>query len=512
MTVAENNKRIAKNTSLLYIRMIVVMCIQLYTSRVILNALGISDYGLYNVIGGLVVMFSSLNMSLGSSTSRFFTVELAKDDTSALNKVFSTAMAIHITMAFIVFILAETIGLWFFYEKMVIPPDRISASMWVFQLSVVSSMFSITQVPYNAAIIAHERMNIIAYVGIGEAISKLLIAYLISFSPIDKLIIYAILIFMVQLTVMMTYRFYCIKHFRETNFNFQRDGSLYKSMLSYSLYDTVGCMAVMAQGQGLNMVLNVFCGTVVNAARAISYQIQAAVSQFASNFMAAVNPQIIKYYTQGNMKDMMQLVRRASIFSFAVLYMIILPVSLEIDYLLEIWLGEYPPYTTSFVVIILINELLNAFRRPRITIFHASGHIKLSNIITGGILFLALPLGYILMKLGYPPTFVFWGMLFTTILADFTNMILLKRYIDYSVIDFWKNVHLRCLFIIASVSFVPILIHNAFDYSFLRLGLVSLSSLISSIFIIWHFVMDENERNKIILLLKNKLYVEKIAK
>lgn len=512
MTVAENNKRIAKNTSLLYIRMIVVMCIQLYTSRVILNALGISDYGLYNVIGGLVVMFSSLNMSLGSSTSRFFTVELAKDDTSALNKVFSTAMAIHITMAFIVFILAETIGLWFFYEKMVIPPDRISASMWVFQLSVVSSMFSITQVPYNAAIIAHERMNIIAYVGIGEAISKLLIAYLISFSPIDKLIIYAILIFMVQLTVMMTYRFYCIKHFRETTFNFQRDGSLYKSMLSYSLYDTVGCMAVMAQGQGLNMVLNVFCGTVVNAARAISYQIQAAVSQFASNFMAAVNPQIIKYYTQGNMKDMMQLVRRASIFSFAVMYMIILPVSLEIDYLLEIWLGEYPPYTTSFVVIILINELLNAFRRPRITIFHASGHIKLSNIITGGILFLALPLGYILMKLGYPPTFVFGGMLFTTILADFTNMILLKRYIDYSMIEFWKNVHLRCLFIIASVSLVPILIHNAFDFSFLRLSIVSLSSLISSIFIIWYFVIDENERNKIILLLKNKLYVEKIAK
>lgn len=506
MTVAENNKRIAKNTSLLYIRMIVVMCIQLYTSRVILNALGISDYGLYNVIGGLVVMFSSLNMSLGSSTSRFFTVELAKDDKSALNKVFSTAMAIHITMAFIVFILAETIGLWFFYEKMVIPPDRISASMWVFQLSLVSSMFSITQVPYNAAIIAHERMNIIAYVGIGEAISKLLIAYLISFSPIDKLIIYALLIFMVQLTVMMTYRFYCTKHFSETNFKFQRDSSLYKSMLSYSLYDTVGCMSVMAQGQGLNMVLNVFCGTVVNAARAISYQIQAAVSQFASNFMTAVNPQIIKYYTQGNMKDMMQLVRRASIFSFAVLYMIILPVSLEIDYLLELWLGEYPPYTSSFVVIILINELLNAFRKPRITIFHACGHIKLSNIITGGILCLALPLGYILMKLGYPPTSVFWGMLLTTILADFTNMILLKRYINYSMIDFWKNVHLRCLFISISVSIFPYWMHSTFNASFLRLCLVSLFSLISTLFVTYFFFMNRQDRVKAFNMLKTKIY------
>ena len=505
MTVAENNRRIAKNTSLLYIRMIVVMCVQLYTSRVILHALGISDYGLYNVIGGLVIMFSSLNMSLGSSTSRFFTVELAKGDKSTLNKVFSTAMTIHVTMALVVLFLAETIGVWFFHEKMVIPPDRITAAMWVFQLSVISSLFTITQVPYNAAIIAHERMGVIAYVGMGEAVSKLLIAYFISYSPIDKLIFYAILIFIVQFTVMMTYRFYSIKHFHETKFRFQKDYNLYKNMLSYSLYDTVGCMSVMAQGQGLNMVLNVFCGTVVNAARAISYQVQAAVSQFANNFMTAVNPQIIKYYTLGQTKDMMLLVRRASIFSFAVLYMIILPVSLEIDYLLELWLGEYPPYTTSFVVVILINELLNAFRRPRITIFHASGHIRLSNIITGGILCLALPLGYILMKLGYQPTSVFWGMLFTTILSDFSNMFLLKRYINYSMKDFWKNVHLRCFLIVVATGIVPLCIHEAFNESILRLLFVSLSSLISTIVVAFYFMMNQMERENIFNFFKKKI-------
>jgi len=505
MTVAENNRRIAKNTSLLYVRMIVVMCVQLYTSRVILHALGISDYGLYNVIGGLVIMFSSLNMSLGSSTSRFFTVELARGDNSTLNKVFSTAMTIHITMALVVLFLAETIGVWFFHEKMVIPPNRITAAMWVFQLSVVSSLFTITQVPYNAAIIAHERMGIIAYVGMGEAVSKLLIAYSILYSPIDKLIFYAILIFIVQFTIMMTYRFYCIKHFNETKFRFQKDYNLYKNMLSYSLYDTVGCMSVMAQGQGLNMVLNVFCGTVVNAARAISYQVQAAVSQFANNFMTAVNPQIIKYYTLGQTKDMMSLVRRASIFSFAVLYMIILPVSLEIDYLLKLWLGEYPPYTTSFVVVILINELLNVFRRPRITIFHATGHIKLSNIITGGILCLALPFGYILMKLDYPPTSVFWGMLFTTIMADFTNMFLLKRYINYSMKDFWKNVHLRCFLIVVAIGIAPFGIHESFNESFLRLCFVSLSSLISTIVVAFYFLMNHMEREKIFNFIKKKI-------
>lgn len=505
MSVSDNNKRIAKNTSLLYVRMAVVMCVQLYTSRVILNALGASDYGIYGVVGGLVVLFSSLNGSLGSSTSRFFTVELGRNDYVQLKKVFSTAVAIHLTMALIVLVLAETIGLWFLSEKMVIPDDRMTAAFVVFQLSVVSSLISVTQVPYNAAIIAHEHMNVYAYVGLFEAFGMLAVAFLIKVVPFDRLIWYALLIFIIRIIVMTFYRWYCLHHFEESHFTLQRDKKLYKGMLSYALFDSVGNLSVMAQGQGLNMVLNVFHGPVVNAARTIAYSIQGAVIQFANNFLTAVNPQIIKYYAQGQVEEMMLLVRRSSIGAFLVLYMIMLPLSLEIHYVLSLWLGNYPAYTASFAVIVLLNELLNAFRRPRITIFHATGHIKLSNVVTGTILCLALPLGYVLMKLGYSPNAVFYGMLATTLMAEVSNLLILKRYIDYSIRGFLLTVHCKVLFIAILVSVLPVFCHYIMPESFVRLTVVSLASVVSVALCIWIVVLDKQSRVKVHNAVSNKL-------
>ena len=505
MSVSDNNKRIAKNTSLLYVRMAVVMCVQLYTSRVILNALGAADYGIYGVVGGLVVLFSSLNGSLGSSTSRFFTVELGRNAFSQLKKVFSTAVAIHLTMALIVLVLAETIGLWFLSEKMIIPEDRMTAAFVVFQLSVVSSLISVTQVPYNAAIIAHEHMNVYAYVGLFEAFGMLVVAFLIKVAPFDRLIWYALLIFLIRIIVMIFYRWYCLHHFEESHFTFQRDKKLYKGMLSYALFDSIGNLSVMAQGQGLNMVLNVFHGPVVNAARTIAYSIQGAVIQFANNFLTAVNPQIIKYYAQGQVEDMMLLVRRSSIGAFLVLYMIMLPLSLEIHYVLSLWLGNYPAYTASFAVIVLVNELLNAFRRPRITIFHATGHIKLSNVVTGTILCLALPLGYVLMKLGYSPTAVFYGMLATTLMAEVSNLLILKRYIDYSIRGFLLTVHCKVLCIALLVSILPVFSHYIMPESFVRLAVVSLTSVVSVALCIWVVVLDRQSRAKVRNAVSNKL-------
>lgn len=512
MSVADNNKRIAKNTSFLYVRLILVMCINLYVSRVILQNLGATDYGLYNVIGGLVIMFTALNGSLGSSSSRFFTVELARNDERQLNKVFNTAIAIHVTMALIVFILAETVGLWYLCNKMVVPPDRIQASMYVYQFSLLASMFTITQVPYNAAVIAHEQMDIFAYVGMVEAVGKLLIAYLISFSPIDKLIFYASLLLAMNISILVFYRIYCSRHFKETKLHFQRDGRLYKSMLSYAMYDTIGCMSSIAQGQGLNMVLNLFCGPMVNAARAIAYQVQSSVTQFATNFLTAVNPQIIKYYVQHQYEAMMNLVHRASIYALVILWMLICPLSLEIDYVLSIWLGDVPSYTASFIVIVLVNEMLNAFRRPRITIFHATGHIKMSNVVTGGILCLALPLGYILMKLGYSPNSVFYGMLTTTIISDFTNLLILKRYLKYSIIEFWRDVHLRCIICVVLIGIIPYWVHCNMAPSFLRLTLVSLSSLFSTILVVWTYVMSIAERDKLKGIIQGKIHGKKAFK
>ena len=500
-----NNKRIAKNTILLYARTLLIMCIQLYTSRVILAELGVVDYGLYGVIGGVVLIFTYLNGSLGSSSSRFITVEMGKRDMQRLKKVFSTSLAMHITMAFIILVLCEIIGLWFLNTKMVIPADRMVAAQWVFQLSVFTAMISITQVPYNATIIAHEHMGVYAYVGMFEAIGKLGVAFLISVNPFDRLVWYAILLVIIQFIVMMTYRAYCLRHFEESKFQFQKDGKLYKSMLTYSLYDTIGSCSVMAQGQGINMVLNVFCGPVVNAARAIAFQVQGATSSFANNFMTAVTPQIIKLYAQGNEGEMMKLVKRSSIFCFVLMTMIVLPLSLEINFVLKLWLGEYPAYTATFTILVLVNTVIDTFRRPRINCFHATGNIRLSNIITGTILCMALPLAYIFMRLGFNPNSVFWGVILTSCISDCTNLLILRRYINYSIRGFIKHVHLRCFAHLVCTSLLPIAVYYMMDDGVIRFLIIGFLSVILSCLSGVYIAFEKEDREKIFAIIKQRI-------
>lgn len=505
MAEAGNNKRIIKNTAFLYVRMFTVMCVNLYTSRIILAALGVVDYGLYGIVGGVVTMFTMLNSSLGSSSSRFITAELGRGDLDGLKKVFSSSLMIHSIMALIILILCEGIGVWFLNTQMVIPAERLTAANWVFQLSVVTAMFSITQIPYNAAIIAHENMNVYAIVGLFDAFAKLGIAFLIVHNPIDRLIWYAFMLMTIQLIVMAFYRFYCVRHYAEAHFSIQKDKNTYKSMLSYSVFDFIGCMSVMAQGQALNLVLNVFCGPVVNAARAVAYQVQGATSQFAGNFMTAVTPQIIKMYQQGHVDEMLQLVRRSSIFSVVLLYMIFLPLCLEINYVLGLWLGDYPAYTASFTVLVLINTLIDSFRRPRINCFHATGNIKRSNIITGGILCLALPIGYLLMYCGYSPNSVFIGIIATSCIADITNMNILKRYIPFNVIEFVCRVHLRCIAHIVITAILPMSIYYLMDEGFIRLTMVTIASIISSILSASMVAFEPDDRKKIFSMIKKRI-------
>lgn len=505
METAGNNKLIAKNTILLYIRTFIILCINLYTSRIVLEELGVVDFGLYGVIGGVVVMFTFLTGSLGSSSSRFITVAMGKNDKLKLQKVFSTSFTIHATMAFLILILCEVIGGWFINNQMVVPKERIDAAMMVFHISVFTAVISLTQVPYNSLIIAHERMSIYAYVGLFEAISKLCVAFLITINPIDKLVWYALLLFIVQVTVMMTYRLYCIKYFEESRLHLVKDIKLYKSMLAYSLYDFIGCTSVMAQGQGLNLVLNVFCGPVVNAARTIAYQIQGAVTQFSSNFMTAVTPQIIKLYAQGEINEMLILVRRSSIFCFVLMVMFVLPLSFEIDFVLRLWLGNFPGFTASFTILILINTTIDTFRRPRINCFHATGNIKLSNIVTGGILCMALPLGYVLMRLGYNPNTVFIGVIITSCIADCTNMIILRRYIPFSIINFMKQVHLRCFAHLICILPIPFFICRYMDDGIIRFILIILYSVLMSLLSGLYVAFNKNDRIKIISLIRSKI-------
>ena len=506
-------KRIAQNTIFLYFRMLLIMGVNLYTSRIILKTLGIEDYGLYNVVGGVVTMFTFLNGSLSSATSRYITFELGKKDYNRLNKVFNLAISIHLAIALLIVIMAETIGLWFFYEKMTIPPHRLEAAFWVYQISIITCFFSLTQVPYNASIIAYENMKIYAYVGIFEVLLKLIIVFLLFISPIDKLIFYALLLCIVQVSVMLFYRFYCNRHYASCKIRFCKDKTLFKEMFFYASSDLIGNISVLAQGQGLNLLLNIFFGPSVNAARGIAYQVQGAITQFSNNFVTAVRPQIIKSYAEGNLGDMMKLVYQSSCFSFYLMWIISFPILLETEYLLQLWLNEYPDYSVIFLRLIIILCLIQTIKTPRSTVFQATGFVKRSNIIVGTILCMAFPLAYLSLKLGGKPESVFWMANLTMFISEFAGTIILKRYITFSAKQYMLNVHGRCL-LVAVVSFIiPYLIFDKWiEVSFTRLISTCLLTTIVTIITILYLGIDKDTRLKLIQMAKQRVKKHRITK
>lgn len=502
-----DNRRIAKNTMFLYIRMLLIMGVSLYTSRVVLKVLGFEDYGLYNVVGGIVTMFTFLNGSLGAATSRYITFELGRKDYERLNKVFNIALAIHILIALIIVLLAETVGLWFFYEKMTIPKDRLNAAFWVYQISIVSCFFSLTQVPYNATIIAYENMKIYAYVGVVEVLLKLLIVCLLFISPIDKLIFYAILLCLLQIGIMLFYRYYCNSHFESCKVHIYRDKGLFKEMFSYAGSDLIGNISVLAQGQGLNLLLNVFFGPTVNAARGIAYQVQGAVTQFSNNFMTAVRPQIIKLYADGRPEEMMKLVKQSSCFSFYLMWLITLPIFFEADYILSLWLGDYPDHTVAFLRLILVLCLIQTIKTPRSTVFHATGHLKFVNMAVGGILCGAFPLAYLCLKFGLSPESVFWSANITMVLSEIASVVILTKYINFSVKDYVFTVYGRCLCVVAvSMALPEIIIRNLPVSGFVKLLVVCALTTVSIIFTVYLIGMDRTERQKVKDIILNKFF------
>lgn len=481
------------------------MGVTLYTSRVLLKALGVDDYGLYNVVGGIVSMFSFLNGSLSAATSRFITVEIGRNDQVRLSKVFSTAIVTHVIIALIIVILSETVGLWFLYKKMIIPADRLTAAFWVYQISILSSFFTLTQVPYNALIIAHEEMSVYAYVGVVEALLRLLIVFLIIISPLDKLIFYAVLLCFINVMILMYYRLYCNKKYPICRAKYSTDRSLLKEMLSFAGSDIIGQMSVLAQGQGLNLLLNTFFGPTVNAARAIAYQVQGAVTQFSNNFMTAVKPQIIKQYTEGRIEDMMNLVMNSSCFSYYLMWIISLPIMLKAPYILKLWLGSYPDHTVSFLVLVLVLCLIQTIKTPRTTVFHATGHIKLTNMIVGSVLCMALPIAYVLLRMGLKPESAFVAAITTMVFSEFASVFILKKYIKYSISQYMLNVHLRCLLVSAVSVIVPyIFVRSLSTDDFLHLLYTILISTASIVLTVWSLGLNKSMRQKM------KTYLKKI--
>lgn len=450
---SSNNKRIAKNTLLLYGRMLLTMAVSLYTSRVVLNTLGVVDYGIYNVVGGVVAMFTFLNTAMVTSTQRYLTFELGRGDYERLRLVFTTSIRIHIIIALAIVILTETIGLWFFYNKMVIPSERMTAAMWVLQLSVVTTVIQVMSVPYNSLIIAHENMGVFAGISILETFLKLGVVYLLLIGNIDKLILFAILVALVQLLIRLIYTVYCKRQYKEVKpIRNANDKALMLEMGKFAGWNLWGNLASMLMGTGVNMLLNMFFGPAVNAARAVALQVETAISGFSSNFMMAVNPQITKRYAQGYKEELFDLIYRASKFTFFLLLILCLPVILEADFILTIWLKIVPDYSVSFLRLLLVIMMINSLTNPLQTAAAATGDVKKYQMVVGCILLTIVPLSYFALKLSGNPTIVYVVYLAVCLFALNARLLVIRPLLNLSIRQFFIRVVSRC-FIVAVLAF-----------------------------------------------------------
>lgn len=454
-----NNKRIAKNTMFLYFRMILIMGVMLYMSRVILDKLGIDDYGLYNVVGGVVGMLSFLNGTLSNGTSRFLTYELGTGNQSRLQDTFSTAFYVHLFLAIIILIVMETGGMWFLYNKLVIPPDRLTACVWVFQLSILTTFVAITQVPYTATIMAHEHMSVYAYISIFEAIAKLGVCYLLSIASMDRLIVYAVLIAIVQFLVAVSYRVYCIRHFSESHLYRVFDKAIFKRMMGFSGWNVMANLSETLKLQGVLVLINMFFAPAIAAAQAVANQVSTAMMQFVNNFRTAINPQIIKLYAAGDRDASKKLTLQTTVYCFDLILLLGLPAIVMMDWLMGVWLVEVPVYAVAFTQWIIISNIVGTFNAAFYIPMMAANKMRSNSIaaVVFGIgQFVVL---YFLLRIGFGPMWVqYMGLIVSVVFSLFVKPFILYREIDYSfkelLLCYWNCTK---VLLVASIIIIPFL-------------------------------------------------------
>lgn len=491
---SENTKRIAKNTLILYVRTLFTMLVSLYTSRVILNTLGVSDFGISNVVGGVVGMFSVISGSLSSSISRFITYELGHGDINKLKRIFSTSVNIQIGIALIIVILAECIGVWFVNHKLNIPAGRLVAANWVFQCSLLSFAIGLISVPYNACIIAHERMSAFAYMSILETILKLVIVYMLFISPYDKLISYAVLFVVISLVMRLIYGWYCNKHFVESHYEFIYDRPLIKEMTGFAGWSFFGNTAYMLNTQGVDMLINIFFGVTLNAAKGVASQVQNAVMQFVGNFTVAINPQITKSYASGDREYMNKLICRGARLSYYLLLIFTVPIVCEADYILYLWLKTVPEYAPIFLRLILFGTLMTLLGNTMYTAILATGKIKKYQIAVTVVGCLVFPLTWLVFRIGLPPETTYYIYIVIYFLLNFVRVYIAKGLMDFPIKLYIFDVILK-VSIVSVVSFVmPLLVLHCLEEGFLRLCATCIISFFSTISVIYVFGLEKIER------------------
>ena len=496
-----NNKRIAKNTIYLYLRMLFVMAVGLYTVRAILNILGVVDYGLYNVVGEMVTMFAFMNKTLSTSSQRYFSVALAKNDRENLKRVFSLNLTMFSILGAIVVFLLETVGLWFVNNKMTIPPERMMAANVVYQLSILSMIFQILVVPYMALVIAYEKMGVFAIIGMVEAIGKLGIVFFLTVFYLDKLIIYAILVLLLAVGTSMWYVIYCLKHYSESHFRWYWNKQEALELLGFSGWHFMGTFTATCRSQGINILINLFFNLTVNAARAVSYQVYSAVFQLVNNFFTAVKPQLYKSYGEGQLEDMYKLINRSTIICTYLLSILVFPLMANTEFILEWWLKEVPGYTVVFTQLVLINGLVDAINLPLTASALATGKIRKYEITLCSINLLNIPVSYIAFKLGAPP---YVTMVISIILACasvIARAIILKGMIQLSLHSYFKIVSRILIVIAIMIVIVKMDIIDRVD-SFVGLMLYS-CAIVITLTGFYSLIIDRIDRQLILCMVKN---------
>lgn len=500
-----NNKRIAKNTIVLYVRMFCSMVISLFTSRIILDSLGVDNYGIYNVVGGFVAMFALMSSALTNSISRFLTFELGKGDTEKLRRVFSTSLNVMFALSIVVLFVGETVGMWFLNFKVNIPIERMSAANLVYQLSIATFIMGLISVPYNASIISHEKMTAFAYIGIFEIAMKLVIVYTLYVSPFDKLKIYAILLFLLSLSIRFIYGIYCNRHFKETRYSFIFDEPLLRQMTGFAGWNFLAQSAYQLNGSGVNLLINIFFGVTLNAARGIAYQVNNAVCQFTSNFMVALTPQITKSYAAGELVEMHKLIFRGAKFSYYLTLLFLIPICIETEYILNLWLIEVPDYTVSFVRWTLYITAINMFSGTLISALHATGNIKRYMIIVGLVEVTNFPLTYLAFKLGAPPLYsyyIYFGVYFVLM---FLRLYLIKDLIKMSGRAFFSEVYVKSAVVTVFAAILPLTLMFIMPDGFLRLITIGLVSAVSTVWSVYAFGFTIEEKAMVVNFAWNKL-------
>ncbi|HDT5864439.1 oligosaccharide flippase family protein [Aeromonas hydrophila] len=455
MTNSNNNRRIVKNTLFLYFRMLLTLGATLYTSRVVLNNLGVEDFGIYNVVGGVVTMMAFLSGAMSSATQRFLAFELGKDNLEQLAKVFKMSLNIHWLIVLIVIFVAQTLGLWFVNHQLVIPPDRLVAANWVFQCALFSFCCTVLGVPYNAAIIAHEKMGAFAYISIVDVLLKLTVVFLLAAHDGDKLQLYALLLAVVSLLILGCYYAYARRQFAVTRFSLYWNAELFKTLFSYTGWNLFGNVAAVATNQGINILLNLFFGATVNAARAIAFQVNSAITGFVTSLQMSINPQIVKSYASDNHTYMHQLIMGGSKYAFFLLYALALPILLQTETVLRLWLVNPPEYTLLFCQLVLVDALITSLSGSLMASVQATGNIKRYQAIIGGILLFNLPLSYLVLSNGGGAHTVFYVSIATSITALLFRFVLLKELINLNVVQFFSKVIARALLVVLT-TFLPL--------------------------------------------------------